>query len=102
MDPNQPLSKRLLFPSLKTRQWLLLWNGSNGESFFGTPGTTSFVHEYGADTFFKEMVTGQFFAIISNGVSRSFANIFLLHRPCNIINLALSLIYILSAQLSAY
>ena len=33
MDPSEPLSKRLPFTSLKTRQWLLLWNCSNRESF---------------------------------------------------------------------
>ena len=38
MDPSEPLSKRLPFTSLKTRQWLLFWNCSNGEMFFGTAG----------------------------------------------------------------
>ena len=33
MDPSEPVSKRLPFTSLKTRQWLLFWNCSNWESF---------------------------------------------------------------------
>ena len=35
----EPLSKRLPFTSIKTRQWLLSWDCSNGESF-GTPRIT--------------------------------------------------------------
>ena len=34
MDPSEPISKGLPFTSLKVRQLLLLWNCSNGESFF--------------------------------------------------------------------
>ena len=41
MDPGKPLSNRLMFMLFKTKQWLLLWNCSNGESFFGTFGTRS-------------------------------------------------------------
>ena len=36
MDPSEPLSKRLPFTSLQTRQWLLLWNCSNREGFWDT------------------------------------------------------------------
>ena len=39
MDASEPLSKRLPFTSLKTRQRLLLGTFSNEKSFFfGTPG----------------------------------------------------------------
>ena len=34
IDLSERLSKRLPFTSFKTRQWLLSWNCSNGESFF--------------------------------------------------------------------
>ena len=34
VDPSEPLNKRLPFTSFKTKQWLLLWICSNGESFF--------------------------------------------------------------------
>ena len=36
MNPSEP------FASFKTNSWLLLWNCSNRESFFGTPGTKTY------------------------------------------------------------
>ena len=56
---------------------------------------TSVVHEYRADTFLrilrKSDGTVSFPAIISYGASRFFPRSLLLHRPCHIINFALSL-----------
>ena len=66
--------------------------------------TTSVLHEYGAEAFFKEQVTRQwyFFAMISNGASRFFCNNFHLHRQCSIINFALSLSFLKKIRVSSF